>query len=671
MTHRLPLLLLLLSFIGPSLPALADGPSDNVPDKVRRVPPPGIQVPEPDRAALGQGVSALNKEIGRVRAEVKDPKLADRWPDVQIYANAVQYALDLDQFHKLAEIQAAKKLLDQGRERAAQLLDGKAPWLTATGPIARGYLSRIDNSVQPYLLDIPADFDFAARHRVDLWCHGRGETLSEINFISNPAKGANRLQPPQGIVLYLYGRYCNANKFAGEIDAFEALDDVKKTYSVDPNRVVIRGFSMGGAAAWHFAVHYAHKWAAAQPGAGFAETPEFLRVFQNEVINPTPWEQKLLHWYDCTDWAENVAMVPTVAYSGEKDKQKQAADIMAVAMKKAGLDLVHIIGPNMGHGMDPASSKEVNRLIDAAVEKGRDPQPKKIRFTTYTLRYPQMFWIRLDGLEEHWARAHVDAEMDGKAIRIKTENVSRVSLAFHNSPLPAGETFAVTIDGAELPSLPSPGPEKEHMSYFIKENGKWAVAKWWKDTTSLHKRRYLTGPIDDAFMDKFLFVEPTGRPLNETVGQWAAGEMAHATQQWQLHFRGIAPRKKDAEVTDDDIKASNLILWGDPSSNAVLKRIADKLPIQWTAEGVKVGDKIYPAGTHVPVFIYPNPLDPQHHYVVINSGFTYREYDYLNNARQIPRLPDWAVLDVTQPPTPQRPGKVVDANFFDERWRVK
>ncbi|MCA9088084.1 MAG: hypothetical protein KDA90_05540, partial [Planctomycetaceae bacterium] len=76
------------------------------------------------------------------------------------------------------------------------------------------------------------------------------------------------------------------------------------------------------------------------------------------------------------------------------------------------------------------------------------------------------------------------------------------------------------------------------------------------------------------------------------------------------------------------------------------------------------------ADGHAPVLIYPNPLNPQK-YVVLNSGFTYREYDYLNNARQTPKLPDWAVIDLSVPPNSRWPGKVVGANFFDERWQVK
>ena len=75
----------------------------------------------------------------------------------------------------------------------------------------------------------------------------------------------------------------------------------------------------------------------------------------------------------------------------------------------------------------------------------------------------------------------------------------------------------------------------------------------------------------------------------------------------------------------------------------MLARIADKLPVKWTAE-VVVGGQSLPRRTHAPILIYPNPLNPKK-YVVLNSGFTFREFDYLNNARQTPKLPDYAVVD--------------------------
>ena len=55
----------------------------------------------------------------------------------------------------------------------------------------------------------------------------------------------------------------------------------------------------------------------------------------------------------------------------------------------------------------------------------------------------------------------------------------------------------------------------------------------------------------------------------------------------------------------------------------------------------------------------------------INSGFTYREYDYLNNARQVAKLPDWAVVDLKVAPDAIAPGAVPAAGFFDEAWQFR
>jgi len=57
-------------------------------------------------------------------------------------------------------------------------------------------------------------------------------------------------------------------------------------------------------------------------------------------------------------------------------------------------------------------------------------------------------------------------------------------------------------------------------------------------------------------------------------------------------------------------------------------------------------------------------------YVVLNSGFTFREFDYLNNARQIPKLADYAVLDVSISPDARRPAGIAAGGFFNERWEA-
>ncbi len=160
-----------------------------------------------------------------------------------------------------------------------------------------------------------------------------------------------------------------------------------------------------------------------------------------------------------------------------------------------------------------------------------------------------------------------------------------------------------------------------------------------------------------------------GKALNEKVGAWADTELAHATNHWRRQFRGDARVKDDAAITDADIAEHNLVLWGDPSSNKLLAKIADKLAIKWDAAGVRVGSQTFASANHVPVMIFPNPLNPKK-YVVLNSGFTFREYDYLNNARQTSKLPDWAVVDVNSPVTSRLPGAIAAAGFFGERWEL-
>ena len=46
------------------------------------------------------------------------------------------------------------------------------------------------------------------------------------------------------------------------------VDSVKRSYNVDPAKVIVTGFSMGGAGTWHFAGKYPDRFAAAVPVAG-------------------------------------------------------------------------------------------------------------------------------------------------------------------------------------------------------------------------------------------------------------------------------------------------------------------------------------------------------------------------------------------------------------------
>jgi dienelactone hydrolase len=662
--------------------ALADGPTDNKPENVRRIPKLGIEVSVDDRKALETGLTELQKAIEDLQTK-KDPKVASLLPDVQVFSKAVHDALKYQEFFDVKDIAKARHQLEEGLARAQALSKGEAPWATQTGLVVRGYVSKIDGSVQPYGLVVPTTYTTLTphRYRLDLWFQGRGETASEVNFIDTREHQAGTFTPADTIVLHPYGRFCNAYKFAGEVDVLEALDDVKKKYKIDEDRISVRGFSMGGAAAWQFAVHYSDRWFAANPGAGFSETARFLNVFQNEKVAPTWYEKSLWHLYDCTDYAANILQCPTVAYSGELDSQKQAADVMDEALRAEEVRLVHIIGPQTKHAYHPEAKKEVERRMDSIAAAGRKRIFRTVDFVTYTLKYNKMSWITIDAMEEHWQKAIVRARLKGDSeIEIVTKNVAALTLDMPAGwcPLDPAATPVLTIDSEEMP-VPRPRSDRSWHVELVKVNNIWQAVRPASTTpiaslapvdTTLRKKHDLQGPIDDAFMDSFIVVKPTGTSNYPKVADWVKQEGDHAVEHWRRHFRGEARVKDDKDITDADIAGSNLILWGDPESNAVLKKIADKLPIRWEGDKIVAGSKSFPAETHSPILIYPNPLNPLK-YVVLNSGFTYRDYDYLNNARQVPKLPDWAIIDVTTPPDARKPGKVVAADFFGESWELR
>ena len=91
--------------------------------------------------------------------------------------------------------------------------------------------------------------------------------------------------------------------------------------------------------------------------------------------------------------------------------------------------------------------------------------------------------------------------------------------------------------------------------------GRWSVVHSFEDGL-LCKRHGLQGPIDDAFMDSFMLVAPTGQAWNESIGRWTTNEMAKAVAEWRNQFRGEPQVKRDDEVTDADAAANNLIPLG-------------------------------------------------------------------------------------------------------------
>jgi hypothetical protein len=625
-----------------------------------------------ERAELERGLASLVERIEplRRRHTALAGRAGDALADVAVYSKAVEWLLRHDEFFTADYVGMARHALETGLQRAAALAGDERPWAEATRAVIRGYFSKVDGSVQPYAVSAPAQSPAAGRSRLDVILHGRDATLNEVKFIhTHDGKPAD--DDAAGLVLHVFGRTNNAYRWAGETDVFEAIEAVKRNYPVDERRIVLRGFSMGGAGAWHLGLHHPSLWCSVEAGAGFTETRQYLgRQAWTDV------ELKGLRIYDAVDYARNALHVPVAAYGGELDKQLQASVNIREALaalgvafqvdgqsaRGTGLDFLHVVGARTGHSVDPASARILKLFRDEHAAAGLDSIPAQVRFVTYTLKYNRSSWVSVERLEAHYKQASVDATIDpGDSVTVRCENVAIIGVDRR-----AGESIRL---GDQVFPLRSAVKGLLPEVYFSKAEDRWTALDYdqsraLQENARRAKRPGLQGPIDDAFAGDFLCVRGTGRPWNPRVQAWADLRLNQFAALWDKRLRGRLRIKTDSEVTAEDIERSHVVLFGDPGSNLLIERMLPDLPLSWTRAELRLAGT-FPASDHVPVLIAVNPQNPLK-YVVLNSGHTFGGDAFAGtNALLYPRLGDYAVIRVGAGPDDMKV-----SGYFDEDWKL-
>jgi len=111
----------------------------------------------------------------------------------------------------------------------------------------------------------------------------------------------------------------------------------------------------------------------------------------------------------------------------------------------------------------------------------------------------------------------------------------------------------------------------------------------------------MTGPIDDAFTDSFMCVRGTGKPWHAATQAYAEETLKRFQADWHKNFRGDVAIKDDTDVTPDDIANLNLVLFGDPSSNSMIRDLLSGLPLTWNRDKVELAGSAGASAEHVPV----------------------------------------------------------------------
>lgn len=619
--------------------------------------------PEPVAKEIAEKLSQLQEQVQKLRDKDNDPYLL---ADIAVYAKAAEWATRHQEYYTPDYATHALKGLETGLARAAKLLEGASPWDQQLGSLIRGYYSAVDGSVQPYAIKLPATF---AGKELDRWplhvhLHGRGDKLNEVNFI-HQHDGKTVKDDQTWIQLEVFGRTNNGYRWAGEADVFEAIRAVQKRYRVDNRRIVLRGFSMGGAGAWHLGLHYPSMWCSVGPGAGFVDTYQYQKIKE-----PLPaYQDATLKIYDSLDYVLNAANLPVCTYGGELDEQLVASTSMVEAAKKQDVNIKLLIGPGVGHKFEPKTEQEFMAFHNEKMLQGRATYPglRKIRFITYTTKYNHCEWVSVEEQLFPYKASTVEGEVDSDGtLRITTQNVGVLKIA-------RDVADSIVIDGDKHPVTGAAQGLLPYVYYQSTGEG-WSVLSYdtslaFNKNLDFRKRKDLQGPIDDAFMQPFVIVRGTGKPWSAEHAAWSKWTMDRFAGEFDKWMRGRVEIIDDVAVTDEMMTRKHLILIGDPGSNTVLAKLHSRLPIKWSESKFTVNGQDYDPRSQAVAMIYPNPLAPKK-YVVINSGHTFHETQFrASNAQLYPRLGDIAVLKFEPDEKLGFKETVEWAEIFNSSWR--
>lgn len=645
-----------------------------------------VGLTDDDRPLFVRDLKILASKLALLRSNttVSVASNLDHLADADLFHKGIIWALRYETTLTAKDVTLLKQSLQRGHQRADALLANRTPWTARKGKVLRGYISAVDGSTQPYGVTVPARYDGTKPMRLDVVLHGsmRPVGLSELRFGAPFDEGdaAEKSAPAQDFIeLHPLGRVENCYRWAGETDVFEAIESVCRNYRIDRDRIVLRGMSMGASGTWHLGLKHPSRFVALGPYCGYVDTHRFSETpIPNFIkVGPLPLHQeRTLHTLDSVDYAANAGVVPAIAAIGDQDVFFQAHVIMGEAMAREGLKMVNLISPGTGHVIDPVTHREQMRRIGEFADRGLDHASRQLRFVTWTLKYNRCHWLELLALKMHYERAEMvaTAAEDGSLDIAEPRNITRFAI---HPPMLQTPGAKLRVGGAEVHLPDRVHGEAGRAIVLAQQGSRWKFAGTRDAISSTGKRPGVQGPIDDAFTAQFLCVRGTGRPWNGAVGAWADASLRRFAHEWSRYMRGDLPVKNDTEVTADDIRTKNLILFGDPGSNRWIRRALPKLPLAWSHNEIRIGPERRPAKDHAPVLICSNPWSGAgDHYLVLNSGHTFHEKEFAAlNYLLFPRLGDWALIRVLpgaekwEKSSESFPEAVIRAGFFDESWK--
>jgi fermentation-respiration switch protein FrsA (DUF1100 family) len=433
------------------------------------------------------------------------------------------------------------------------------------GPQVVSFFSEIDDTDQPYALYVPKDYTSArawpvvislhgawSNHRLNLKrVLGKGNKPHEAD--SDASRAFGELPDVPYIIASPWARGTTGYRGVTENDVLSVLADVKRRFHVDEDRVYLTGLSMGGGGTLELSLKHPDLWAAVAPVCPVM--PDFA-----------------------LDLAVNYSNLPVFFHHGTVDSVVPIAGTrkLVARLKELGIEPEYREYPGVDHNAWDHAYAGAS-IFNWFSKFQRNRFPDRLRYASSSYRTASAYWVRFDRLEPG-TPASIDAKFTaGNSIEVKTANLQGFTLLPAGHPkFNANAPLQVSLDGAKLSLMPGT------TFAFRQRAGKWEIG--------LAERSW-EGGIVNVFGSRHVYVYGTAGNPSEAERMRRENEALQASEWYGgsarvWYFPHVVA---DTDVTEFDLKNSNLVLFGDSKTNSLIAKLGDALPLRLAEQGGEFG----------------------------------------------------------------------------------
>ena len=505
----------------------------------------------------------------------------------------------------------------------------------------------VDGSPQFAGVFLPRDYDPARKYPLVVYLHGYDGRNPDYATKESGVRHERLAEEYDVLYMTPFGRGNTGYQDIGEADVMRAVALARKTLSVDADRIYLTGASMGGGGCWHVGTRHTDVFAAIAPIYGGWDYHAATREEQVRKVSAWPPQRRTMEDLDSSFFqAECLLNTPVFVNHGDSDELVPVANSRyAVRMlQRWGYDVRYWEHPGKGHGnLGPATD---DAIVQWFLQHTLQRAPRHV-----VMRSPDLFgadahWVHAEQQENPFAALVVDAHVyQDSVIRLSSENTLQIRL---NPP-------RELIDPAGLVKVVWNGEPAYHGA--IPPDGQ----------ITLRAPGYTPGPRDKKAIGPTPFAIVVGTTSKDERTRRFCRLLAERMRDDWKTWQHVTPRYfTDTEITDPQIRAYSLILFGGPEDNAVTARLSKDIPLKVEPNMITVDGRTFDVTDAAVRLVYPHPLNADRGVTIITGNSA----DGLFRAATLPDNVDFVIEDGRIGPEDDYFKNVVAWGRFDCHWRL-